>query len=247
MVARWRGRSMAEGWSVADGWWTPEVEDAIKAVRGNGDLAQACRALGTARAAAGVGIVDGMDDLAALFAVAGREEPPFAALRAFAAGWAARGCAEFAERRGRPSPQVPADGHTPAGELATCDDPLTGLATVPYVRTRLAQLYRGSAAGMCLVIAEPYGDVEEVAERLAAALNLASALRRAFPGDETLALLAPGRVAAITRADEKLADKVAGLRATEILYGRPPWVRVRPLPRAYGQALALIRTLSLEA
>ncbi|SPL94236.1 unnamed protein product [[Actinomadura] parvosata subsp. kistnae] len=43
--------------------------------------------------------------------------------------------------------------------------------------------------------------------------------------------------------DEVLRDKLARLGSAEILYGRRPRVRVRPLPKAYGQALALIRSL----
>ncbi|WP_206059407.1 hypothetical protein, partial [Nonomuraea zeae] len=169
----------------------------------------------------------GMDDLAALFAASGVGEPTFEAMSSFAAGWAEKSFAPIAELQ--------------------CEDPLTGLVTVAYLRTRLAQLYRGSAAGSCLVVAEPAEWAEELAERLATALNLATALRRAFPGDETLTLLAPTRVGVLARSDERLPDKVARLRASEILYGRRPRVRVRPLPRAYGQALALVRTLSLDA
>ncbi|MCK2214504.1 hypothetical protein MF672_011985 [Actinomadura sp. ATCC 31491] len=241
MTARWRARSLAAGWSLADDWWTPEADCLLKAMRearprlgereqggGEHDLtADACRALGAARAGAGVGIAEAMTDLAALWTAARLGEPPFAVLRAFAAGWAERSFA-------------------PMGELG-CEDPLTGLASAAYLRTRLAQLYRGSAAGTCLVVAEPDRRAPELAERLAAALNLATALRRAFPGDETLALLAPSRVAALTRADDLLAGKLARLRAAEILYGTRPQVRVRPLPKAYGQALALVRTLSLDA
>ncbi|MEV4178214.1 hypothetical protein [Nonomuraea sp. NPDC049709] len=226
VLARWRGRSMATGWSLADDWWTPEAEVVIKAVCGGCDLSQACWGLGAARAGAGVGIAEGLNDLAALFAVSGAGEPPFTAVRSFAAGWAEQSFA-------------------PIGELH-CEDPLTGLVSLAYLRTRLAQLYRGSPAGTCLVVAEPSERVEELAERLAAALNLATALRAAFPGDETLALLGPLRVGAVTDRDELLAERVARLRASEILYGRRPRVRVRPLPRAYGQALALIRTLSLD-
>jgi hypothetical protein len=227
VLTRWRDRSMAAGWSLAEDWWLPEVEVVVKAVRGGCDLSQACWALGAARARAGVGITEGLDDLAALFAVTGTGgPPPFAALRSFAAGWAEWSFA-------------------PAGQLH-CEDPLTGLATEAYLRTRLAQLYRGTARGTCLVAAEPSAPPGELPERLAAALNLATALRRAFPGDETLALLGPVRVGAVTRMDERLAGKVARLRDSEILYGRRPRVRVRALPRAYGQALALIRTLSCD-
>ncbi|MEV0386544.1 hypothetical protein [Nonomuraea sp. NPDC050643] len=226
VLSRWRGRSMAAGWSLADDWWAPEVELTVKAVCEGFDPSQACWALGSARAGAGVGVAEGLDDLAALFAVSGMGEPPFAALRSFAAGWAERSFAPMEELH--------------------CEDPLTGLVTVAYLRTRLTQLYRGPVAGMCLVVAEPSEGARELAERLAAALNLATALRGAFPGDETLALLASTRVAALTENDERLPGRLARLRASEILYGRRPEVRVRPLPRAYGQALALIRTLSLD-
>jgi hypothetical protein len=44
--------------------------------------------------------------------------------------------------------------------------------------------------------------------------------------------------------DEGLRAKVARLRDSEILYGHRPRVRVRPLPKAYGQALTLIRSMS---
>ncbi|MBB6556624.1 hypothetical protein [Nonomuraea rubra] len=223
VLSRWRHRSMAAGWSLAEDWWTPEVEVVLKAVRGTCDLPQACWALGAARAGAGVGVAEGMNDLAALFAVTGAGGPPFAALRSFATGWAEHGFA-------------------PLGELH-CEDPLTGLVTAAYLRTRLAQLYRGTARGTCLVAAEPPDPPEDLAERLAAALNLATALRRAFPGDETLALLGPVRVGAVTRMDGELSGKVARLRDSEILYGHRPRVRVRPLPKAYGQALALIRSM----
>jgi hypothetical protein len=225
MPARWRGRSMTEGWSLADDWWTPAVEPMVRAVREGNDVPGACEELGAERAGAGVGIAEGLSDLAALFAVMGKGEPPFAAVRSFAAGWAERSFAPMADLQ--------------------CEDPLTGLATVAYLRTRLGELYRGSVAGgHLLVVAEPYGQAGELAERLAAALNLATALRRAFPGDETLALLAPARVGAVTREDDGLPGKVARLRAAEILYGHRPRVRVRSLPKAHGQALALIRTLT---
>ncbi|MFC7590888.1 hypothetical protein ACFQYP_49805 [Nonomuraea antimicrobica] len=53
VLSRWRGRSLAAGWSLADDWWTPEVDVVAKAVCGGCDLAQACWALGSARAGAG--------------------------------------------------------------------------------------------------------------------------------------------------------------------------------------------------
>ncbi|YCK33155.1 hypothetical protein ACNF49_03330 [Actinomadura sp. ATCC 39365] len=130
VLSRWRGRSMAEGWSLADDWWTPAVAYAIRAATDGGDLPRACEELGAARAGAGVGINEGLGDLAALFAVTDRGEPTFPLVRAYAAGWAEQSFAPMSDLQ--------------------CEDPLTGLATVAYLRTRLGELYRGrSRAGTC--------------------------------------------------------------------------------------------------
>ncbi|WP_327088264.1 hypothetical protein OIE66_39060 [Nonomuraea sp. NBC_01738] len=218
--ARWRERSLAAGWSMPRDWWTPAVEHAIKAVNRGHDLVRACSALGDARARAGVGIAEGMADLSALFVSVGLGEPPYAAVRSFAVGWTE---ASFA----------------PVAGLG-CEDPLTGLVTVPYLRTRLAELYRASAAGQHrLVVAEPYRRCDQLAGRLAAALALAGTLREAFPGGETLAQLAPARVGALARAGPGLPRRVARLREFR--------VGVRTLPERYEQALTLVRTLSLGA
>ncbi|WP_214319503.1 hypothetical protein [Nonomuraea sediminis] len=228
LLTRWRARSLAAGWSMPEDWWTPAVEHAIKAVNRGHDLSHACLALGGARARAGVGIAEGMTDLAALFTALDRGEPPFAAVRSFATGWTE---ASFA----------------PMAELA-CEDPLTGLATATYLRTRLGELYRGSAGGSHrLVVAEPYRQPGELAERLAAMLGLAATLREVFTGDETLAVLAPVRVGALARTCGELPARVARLRTARIGYGMRPRVTVRALPEAYGQALTLVRTLSLSA
>ncbi|NUR89822.1 MAG: hypothetical protein HOY71_37565 [Nonomuraea sp.] len=228
LLAEWRSRSLAAGWSLPEDWWTPAVEHAIKAVNRGHDLSRACLALGGARARAGVGIAEGLTDLAALFTALDLGDPPFAALRSFATGWTEASFAPMAELR--------------------CEDPLTGLTTAAYLRTRLGELYRGSVAGgHRLVVAEPYERLTELAERLAAMLSLAASLRETFTGEETLTLLAPVRVGALARESGELPGRVARLRASRIGYGLRPRVTVCPLPDAYGQALRMLRTLSLGA
>lgn len=214
--ARWRKRSMRTGWSIPGDWWVPAVEQAGEAVlRGHG-LLPACGALGDARARAGVGIAESMTDLAALYHALGRGEPPFAVLRSFAAGWTEATFAPMAELR--------------------CEDPLTGLVTVTYLRTRIAELYRGSISGRHrLVVAEPYQSVPALAERLAVTLSLAERLRTAFPGGQTLALLGSARVGALT------ADTRALPAQLRLLYGSR--VRVLRLPGRYEEALRLLRSL----
>ncbi|MFI6388948.1 hypothetical protein ACIBHY_22850 [Nonomuraea sp. NPDC050547] len=217
--SRWRKRSLEAGWSLPEDWWTPAVEHAIKAVNRGHDLIRACAALGGARARAGVGIGEGMNDLAALFTALGLGEPPFTAARSFAVGWTE---ASFA----------PVNG-------LCCEDPFTGLATVTYLRTRLAEVYRGSlAAQHRLVVAEPYERPGDLAGRLAAMLALAGAAREAFAGDETLAQLAPARVGALARAGPALVPRLTPLEVFRVSVNR--------LPDGYEQALTLLRTLSLD-
>lgn len=228
--ARWRSRSLAAGWVMPDDWWTPAVDQAIRAMNAGGavnrghDLTRACMALGGARARAGVGIAEGMDDLVALFTAFGRGEPPFSALRSFAVGWTEASFAPMTELR--------------------CEDPLTGLVTAAYLRTRLGELYRDSViTGHRLVVAEPYHQLAELAERLATVLSLAERVRETFPEGQTLALLGPVRIGALTRACCDLSPRVSRLRGSTIGYGKRPRVTVMRLPGDYDEALRLLTRL----
>ena len=114
------------------------------AVVGDDRLTAACTGLGRSRARAGIGIAETIDDLAALFAVLGAESasehadpggrdragrgsaPPLRLVCAIAEGWAEESVAQLAQG---------------------CEDPLSGLATLPYLRTRLAEVYREAEQG----------------------------------------------------------------------------------------------------
>ncbi|MEV4159394.1 hypothetical protein [Nonomuraea dietziae] len=209
LCALWREGSLATGWAMPCDWWTPAVEQAIKAVNRGHGLTRACMALGDARARAGVGIAEGMTDLAALFRLLGGADPPLAALRSFATGWAEAGFA-------------------PIGELR-CEDPLTGLVSVAYLRTRLAEIYReGTARRHCLVVVTV--TVADAWERVAALLHVAALLREVFPLGDTLVRLGHGRAAALTTRPRTRRLREAGV------------VEVVALPDRYRDALA---TLSL--
>lgn len=230
LSARWRTRSLAAGWAMPEDWWTPAVDQAIRAIHAGGavnrghDLTRACSALGGARARAGVGIAEGMNDLAALFRELGKGDPPFVALRSFAAGWTEASFAPITELR--------------------CEDPLTGLMTAAYLRTRLGELYRESGPAVHrLVVAEPYHRLAELSERLATVLSLAQCVRETFTEGQTLALLGPVRVGALTRACCDLTPRVARLRSARIGYGRQPRVTVLRLPGRYDDALGLLTRL----
>jgi hypothetical protein len=99
----------------------------------------------------------------------------------------------------------------------SCDDPLTSLATVPYVRSRLAEIYRGAdsrgrraADTHALVVVElPRAGRGNDIEQALRALDVAEVLRTVFVGDETVAQLSVRRFAALAareRADDLALD-----------------------------------------
>ncbi len=86
LCARWRAGSLADGWSVPEDWAVPAVVLLARAVTEDAELTTHARALGTARSHSGVGIGEGVRDLATLFVARGSATPVGAVL-AFTQGW----------------------------------------------------------------------------------------------------------------------------------------------------------------
>jgi hypothetical protein len=229
----WRLRSLASGWLATDDWQTEAVDEVAGAALPGvpvAELARACGLLGRARAMAGIGITETIEDLAALFAVLNRGNPPLHLMSSLAEGWAEEGLARHA--RGR------------------CEDPLTGLATVPYLRTRLSEVYReADQAGTSparthrLVVvglprrADPW-------QRLAGAILLGHDLRSAFPGGDTLSQAPePGPGIALVRARGDMPARYAILRRTLRLRCGAQ-IRMIPLPALLTEALRLVDELA---
>jgi len=269
----WRQRSLASGWLAADDWHSEAVNAVVAAAYGpvtrpgtgpgqesstgrgastsrgartgqragagreTGKLTLACAHLGRSRAKAGIGIAETIDDLAALFAVLtgdtaeparpGRPggAPPLYLVCSIAEGWAEEGLAQLS--------------------LGSCEDPLSGLATVPYLRTRLAEVYREAAyrgtspaeTHRLLVIGLPRR--RDPWRRMALAIVVGHDLRAAFPGGETLSLARPGPAIALVRAHGDLPMRYARLRRTiQATFGAQ--IRMTPLPGLLTEALRLV-------
>lgn len=194
----WRARSLLAGWSLPEDWWAPAVEAVADAVCEGKGLAKACLRLGGARGRAGVGIGETLDDLGALFGVLRWPDPPLSLVRCTAEGWVDSGLVGMAAE--------------------SCEDPLTGLVTLAYLRSRLAEIYRaGAAAGVpvaethCLVMVD-LSDGSAPWRRLARAVVVAHDLRAFFRGGETLTLVGTGRAAALVAAGPQLEFQTAALR-----------------------------------
>jgi hypothetical protein len=249
----WRRRSLAGGWLTPDDWHSEAVDAVLTAcqadrpgpagmtpagigprVPGGGELAVACTGLGRSRARGGMGIAETIDDLAALFAVL-EEALPVRLVCAVAEGWAE-------ESRAQP----PRDG---------CEDPLSGLATLPYLRTRLAEVYREAEQGgtspadthRLLVVRLPRRP--DPWHRMALAIGVGRDLRAAFPGGETLSMAGPhaghgtGPAIALVPAGRDLPLRCAGLRRS-VLATFGTQIRMTPLPGRLTEALRLVDELA---
>jgi hypothetical protein len=255
----WRRRSLATGWRMPDDWDTEAVDEVLAACRnrapargeaglaavGVSALAAACAGLGRSRARAGVGIAETIDDLAALFAVLGggggertgvlgggegeRWDPALRMVGAIAEGWAEESVSQFAR--------------------GGCEDPLSGLATLSYLRTRLAEVYREAEQGgtspaethRLLVVGLPRRP--DPWRRLALPILVGRDLRAAFPGGETLSLAKPGPAIALVPARRDLPLRYARLRRNiEAAFGTQ--IRMTPLPGRLTEALRLVDELA---
>jgi len=212
-----------EGWARTGNWAGNWAGTGSFPGAEHGRLVMACAHLGRTRARAGIGISETIDDLAALFAVMAGEqggprpgeqpgdwqggqgsgEPPLHLVCSLAEGWAEEGMAQFSK--------------------GDCEDPLSGLATLPYLRTRIAEVYREAGHGgtspagthRLLVVRLPHRP--DPWRRMAQTILIGHDLRAAFPGGETLSLVRedePGPVIALVRVRDDLALRYARLRRT---------------------------------
>ncbi|PSK96316.1 hypothetical protein CLV63_112201 [Murinocardiopsis flavida] len=213
--AQWCARSRSAGWDPPDDWWTPAVDAVCAAAAAGADMTSDCARFGRARARSGRTIGTALDDFAALCQVLDWDEPPFPLVKALAEGWV--------------------DG---GRSTEDCQDPLTGLATTAYLRTRLSELYRGAAVSPALthrmVIVSLDGSADPW-RRTAQLIVMGHELRRYFSHGESLALLSRSRMCALAPVDTGLPDRVASIRRD---FGREHQAEVWsvPLPATYEHA-----------
>jgi len=232
----WLQRSLNSGWLTADDWHNPAVDAVTQAIacRSEPGLLQACGRLGRARGQAGVGIAETISDLGALFQALDRGDPPLRLISSTAEGWAEEGMAQHLD--------------------GSCEDPLTGLATVAYLRTRIGEVYR-EAADFGTSVARSHRLVvvslpgrQDPWRRLAGSILLGNDLRDAFPGGDTISQVAtpgtgPGAGIALVRADDRMPARYARLRR-DVAVRDGARIQMTPLPALLPQALCLVDRLA---
>lgn len=223
-------------------WHHPATLDLVDAITQGLDLTESLRAVGEARASAGLSLDETLADLSVLAelvpssATASARNPDEALCRVDT--WRAASVVGTAWAES-----------FYGGVLApACVDPLTGLVTGSYLEARLAQLYRQAAAtgrrpheGHVLVVVEVRGRDLSPFASIAQRIRSAGAVRAAFPNADTLAVLEPtGAMVVLAANDESLANDVAAVQATV----RHAAVWVEKLPAGCDAALSLTREVA---
>ncbi|MGH3520249.1 MAG: GGDEF domain-containing protein [Haloechinothrix sp.] len=250
--ARWRTASLASGWRFPSDWALPEVDAVCVAVITGGMTDTALAGLGKARAAAGTGLAETLTDLVALqavladpyavhsFIVPDIDATPTRLVWATALGWA----------------DVAVDRLT----STEVTDPLTGLPTAAYLRTRLGEVYRvASRAGRPVtednLLLTVSLDLSAVVgwPRLTAMILLADVLRAAFDGGESIAILGPSVIAVLLERAGGVSGRAVSVRRSlnERLMvdpqlhsiGRPQFRAVRLRP-THGETCVLLSELA---
>jgi hypothetical protein len=233
-------------------WAVAEVDLVCRAVLAGDAPDQALVKLGRARAIAGSGLGETLQDVAALHAVltvpdnhdgllaADPDSTPSRLLRVTAMAWSDVLVQQLAD-----------------GEVR---DGLTGLSNTAYLRARLREVYRAAAAeGLCvgaryvLVVITIDMSATTGWSRLAAMVLLADVVGTVFDGGQTLASVGRATLVVLSERDGRVTERAANARwlAAARLGVDPqlnavpvPSVWIEPLPDTHAAACRLIGDLS---
>jgi hypothetical protein len=177
------------------------------------DASSACALVGRETARDGADLGEALDGLRATYARVQGGEPDFRALRALCVAWSEETLGYLHQ--------------------LSCEDPLTGLASLQHVRARLSEVYRGAEQGelptstshALVVVDVPLlarrPSVEGGRTNVGAMAGFESALwlarlaeyaRMVFPGGETIGLANPSRLVVVTERGDLLGPRVGLLR-----------------------------------
>ena len=231
---RWFVRSNATGWVFASDWHDPAVEALCEACLRGDNLWPAAERLGSARASAGASLGETLADVDGLIAVL----PGIATdvlHRAVSLGWA--------DQMTEPAVAV--------------FDPLTGLVSHDYLRTRLGEVYRAAdiaagkvSASHALVVVRMDLTDRTGWDRVTPLMLVGDALRTVFDGGQSLARLADHMAVVLTEREPMLARRayllggMVGTGTSTDSAGSRPRVWIESLPDSLPAALDLIGALA---
>jgi hypothetical protein len=183
--------------------------------------------VGASLAADGVSLAEALDQLAETYELACGTTPSYDDTRALCVAWS----------------------EATLGYLhrMSCDDPLTGLASLAHLRSRVSEVYRGSVPDdhALVVVVAPEAGHDDVLSRSMRVAQLGDTARTVFAGAATIGHVAPGRVVVLAGRDDRIGRRV-GLLRDMLGTGPDPEARVwiEGLPATDEGAAALLDELT---
>ena len=172
-----------------------------EALQDGADVVSASDEVGRRLAEDGVSLLEALDGLGALYRSIAGGEPAFAAVRALSSSWAESSLIYL--------------------HSLSCEDRLTGLASLAHLRSRLGEIYREAElrgtsvpATYALVVVEPiHRQGLPSVERELRLIDVAECLRIVFSGGDVLGRVGPHRAAALVGREPNLPDEVETVRS----------------------------------
>ena len=206
----------------------PRFEAVGEAQASGADATETCRHLGGVLAGDGISLDEALEGLRLTSSLVRGTDPEYAELVALSTAWS----------------------EATLGYLhrLSCDDPLTGLATQPHVRSRLSELYRARERtperpldSHALVVVEIRPGDEGLEQRMTLA-KIGRTARTVFGGTETIGGIGLRRVVVIAERDEALPQRVSLLRTMTEREQTRVWIE--GLPGSDDAAGALLDELA---
>jgi hypothetical protein len=198
----------------------------------------ACAVVGRELARDGVDLSEALTSLRSTFALVTGGAPDFGSTEALSVAWS--------------------DETLSYLHQVSCENPLTGLATLAHLRARLAELQRGAEStghqattGHALVVIDlPGQEPDESNDRFVRALLMARVADRArlvFSGDESIGEASPSRLLVLAPRTDDLGLRVVVLRdliADTTSLGGAVRVWIEGLPSSHAATAALLDELA---
>lgn len=197
--------------------------------------APACAVVGRALARDGASLGEALEGLSLTYTRVLRREPEFAPMQAISLAWS-ESTLEYLHQ-------------------ISCEDPLTGLASLSHVRTRLDEIYREAEntgaevrTGHAVVVVQLVSTAgTDPFVRALTMAQVADALRSVFSGGETIGRARTDRALALVRRDSSLGRSTGVLRRYLADFGlgsRQVRVWIEGLPPTAESAARLLDDLA---
>lgn len=204
----------------------PAFQAVVEALQDDADAVPASSEVGRKLADDGVSLPEALDGLHAAYNAVHGTEPAFDAVRALSQSWSESSLSYL--------------------HSLSCDDPLTGLSSMPHLRSRLNEIYREaeltgrtvSGTHALVVVEAPAAPGGSSVDRELRLVDVAECLRIVYCGGETLGRIGSTRAAALVTRGGGLPEQVETVRALISAWRREAdEFDEYPLPRVWIEGL----------